>query len=136
MVCLYCGSDTSVENSRLQKRSNQVWRRRQCKACGAVFTTHEAIELSTALLVLKNGLSEPFLSDKLFASILECMNHRADRYTAAREVTHTTIKKLLKLPNRPLFERYQISSAAAGVLKKLDKRAYLRYVSEHPSLQN
>jgi transcriptional repressor NrdR len=136
MVCPYCHHDTSVENSRLQKRSNQVWRRRQCKACKAVFTTHEAIDLSSTLLVHRSGSTQPFIADLLFTDILLALQDRKDCYLAARETTHTTIKILLKNPNKPLFEAKQISAAASVVLKKLDKRAYLRFVSEHPSLQN
>ena len=135
MVCIYCGSETSVENSRLQKRSNQVWRRRQCKACRAIFTTHEAIDLSSTLLVRNNGSCVPFIADLLFTDILLALQDRKDCYIAARETTHTAVGNLLKLPNSPLFETKQISEASAKVLKRLDKRAYLRFVSEHPSLQ-
>lgn len=135
MICLYCKADTSVTNSRLQRRSNNVWRRRQCKACRAVFTTHEAIDLGSTLLVAKKP-PQPFKTDLLFTELLLALQDRKDCYTAAREATHTVIQKLLKLSNKPLFEPRQISRETAGVLLKLDKRAYLRYVSEHPSLQN
>ena len=134
MVCLYCHSKTRVTNSRHQKRSNQVWRRRQCQACRAVFTSHEAIDLSSALLV-GSGRSTPFISDMLFAEVLLALQDRKDCYLAAREVTSTVIRELLKLPDKPRIEPKQISQAAAKVLKRLDKRAYLRYMAEHPSLQ-
>jgi hypothetical protein len=42
---------------------------------------------------------------------------------------------LLALPQKPLFKPADISRTTAEVLKRLDKRAYLRYVAEHPSLQ-
>ncbi len=112
-----------------------MWRRRQCKACKAVFTTHEAIDLSTSLLVRSGASTKPFLADKLFADFLLVMKHRPDRYTAAREATYTTVQNLIKLPSQPLFEKRQISACAADVLKKLDKRAYLHYAADHPSLQ-
>jgi len=134
MVCLYCHSKTRVTNSRHQKRNNQVWRRRQCQACRAVFTSHEAIDLSSALLV-GSGRSTPFISDMLFAEVLLALQDRKDCYLAAREVTSTVIRELLKLPDKPRIEPKQISQAAAKVLKRLDKRAYLRYMAEHPSLQ-
>ena len=134
MVCLYCHSKTRVTNSRHQKRSNQVWRRRQCQTCGAVFTSHEAIDLSSALLV-GSGRSTPFISDMLFTEVLLALQDRKDCYLAAREVTSTVIRELLKLPDKPRIEPKQISQAAAKVLKRLDKRAYLRYMAEHPSLQ-
>src|SRR3989304_4690404 len=100
MVCAYCDNDTRVTNSRRQKRSNQVWRRRQCKVCNAVFTTLEAVDLPTTLIVDSRGRSEPFLPDKLYTEVLLALQDRKDCYVAAREVTNTVIKELLKLPGR------------------------------------
>lgn len=134
MVCIYCGGETIVANSRRQKRNNQVWRRRKCGACGAIFTSHEAIDLSSALVV-DSGRPTPFISDMLFTEILLALQDRKDCYLAAREVTATVTKELLKLPDKPRIDPKQISQAAAKVLKRLDKRAYLRYLAEHPSLQ-
>jgi transcriptional repressor NrdR len=134
MNCVYCGNETRVTNSRLQKRSNQVWRRRRCKACKAVFTTLEAVDLPTTLIVDSRGRSEPFLPDKLYTEVLLALQDRKDCYEAAREVTNTIIKELLKLPDKPLFRSDQISRVAGAVLKRFDKRAYLRYAAEHPSL--
>lgn len=135
MVCIYCGSETKVTNSRSQKRNNQVWRRRQCLKCKAVFTTHEAVDLSSTLLVEVKGSPKPFVSDILFTDILLAMQDRKDRYLAAREATATIVSKVLKLPGKPLFSTPQISLISADVLKKLDKRAYLRFTAEHTSLQ-
>ncbi len=134
MVCIYCEGETSVTNSRKQKRNNQIWRRRKCEACGAVFTSHEAIDLSSALMV-DSGRSTPFASDIIFTEVLLALQDRKDCYLAAREVTSTVIRELLKLPGVPRIEPKQISQATAKVLKRLDKRAYLRYLAEHPSVQ-
>jgi len=71
----------------------------------------------------------------LFTEVLLALQDRKDCYLAAREVTSTVIRELLKLPDKPRIEPKQISQAAAKVLKRLDKRAYLRYMAEHPSLQ-
>jgi transcriptional repressor NrdR len=136
MVCTYCGKETRVTNSRLQKRSNQVWRRRQCEACRAVFTTHEAIDMSQSLLVDSNGSQSPFLSDMLFADLLQALSHRKDNFIAARELTSTITQKLLKLPDKPFFNTKTISKTSADVLKRFDKRAWLRYSADHPSLQS
>jgi len=136
MVCLYCRSETRVTNSRSQKRSNQVWRRRQCQACRALFTTHEAIDLSSALSVSQNGLPKPFLTDMLFTEVLLALQDRKDCYRAAREITSTVIAKLFKSPNKPLLQPEQISRTTADVLKRFNRRAYLRYISEHSSLQS
>jgi transcriptional repressor NrdR len=135
MVCIYCGGETKVTNSRLQKRSNQVWRRRECLVCQSVFTTHESIELESALSVETNGQNGPFLPDLLLKELMLALQDRKDVYTASREVLATIVNKLLALPQKPLFKPTDISKTTAEVLKRFDKRAYLRYVAEHPSLQ-
>ncbi len=124
----------AVVNSRHQKRNNQVWRRRRCEACRAVFTSHEAIDLSSAL-VIGSSPSRPFISDMLFTEVLLALQDRKDCYLAAREVTSTVIRQLLSTQAKPRIEPKQISQTTAKVLKRLDKQAYLRYLAEHPSLQ-
>jgi transcriptional repressor NrdR len=135
MVCVYCGNETKVTNSRLQKRNNQVWRRRQCEACEAVFTTHEAVDLTNALLVESGGSTRPFLPDRLFTDVLAALKDRQDRFVAAREITSTVIQKLLKNAENASFSPKIISKATADVLKRFDKQSWLRYVADHPSLQ-
>lgn len=135
MVCIYCGSDTQVTNSRRQKRNNQIWRRRECLKCKAVFTTHESIELETALSVVKNGHNQPFLPDLLLKELIEALRDRQDVYTASREVLGTITRRLLNLPQKPRFQPGDISKTTADVLKRFDRRAYLRYLADHPSLQ-
>lgn len=135
MVCVYCGGETEVTNSRKQKRSNQVWRRRRCEACSAIFTSHEALDLSSALMVSSGGSTKPFLVDMLFTEVLLALQDRKDCYVAAREVTSTVISQLFKPPAEAVIEAKQISETTSKVLKRLDRRAYLRYLAEHPSLQ-
>lgn len=135
MVCLYCGSETQVKNSRAQKRNNQIWRRRECLSCKATFTTHEAADLSGVLRVETSGAFKPFSADILFTELLLALQDRKDCYSAAREVTATVIQNLLKLPSSPVFSPAQISHAASLVLQRLDRRAFLRFAAEHPSLE-
>ena len=135
MVCVYCGHDTKVVNSRLQKRSNQVWRRRKCTACKAIFTTSEAVDLPSSLLVQSGTSTAPFLPDMLFTELLLAVQDRKDRYVTARELTNTVIQRLLKQPGSPLFTPGQISRVSSEVLGRFDKRAQLRFIAEHPSLQ-
>lgn len=135
MVCIYCGQETKVVNSRLQKRNNQVWRRRQCLACGAIFTTHEGVKLESALIVARNGQNQPFLADLLLKELMDALKHRPDVYTASREVLGTIVRRLLSLPQRPVFTPQDVTNVTSEVLKRFDKRAHLRYVAEHLSLQ-
>jgi len=135
MVCTYCGQPTKVTNSRLQKRNNQVWRRRQCTKCHSVFTTHEAVDLKTTVSVDKNGQTEPFLPDLLYTEVLLALQDRKDCYTASRELTDTIIRQLLVQLESPVLTPVQISKVAVEVLRRFNKRAALRYTVEHPSVQ-
>ncbi len=80
--------------------------------------------------------TQPFMPDLLFTDVLLALQDRKDCYSAAREIVSTTVQNLLKLPDKPSFSPKQISKETAKVLKRLDKRAYLRYAAEHPSLQS
>jgi transcriptional repressor NrdR len=134
MVCLYCNGKTRVINSRPQKRNNQIWRRRQCLSCEAIFTTHEGIDLSSLLIVDIGTKPQPFLVDKLFTEVLLAVQEHKNCYEVAREVTSTIVAKLLKTPGKPVYGTRQISKITAQVLKRLDRRAWLRYIAEHPSV--
>lgn len=135
MVCPYCQSGTDVINSRPQKRNNQIWRRRHCQGCDAIFTTHEQISLTSTFLVKTGEAVRPFSPDKLFSDILKTLGEREDAYEAARELSATITLKVTKNARESLILPQMISSETAGVLKRFNKQAYLRYLAEHPSLQ-
>jgi len=134
MVCPYCSHKTNVTNSRHQKRSNKVWRRRQCLHCLAVFTTLEEINYTNTLRVNQNGVYKPFLTDLLYTEVLLALSHRKNAYIDARELTDTIIKRLIASPQNPLFETHHISSATADTLQRFDKQAWHRYAAEHSSV--
>jgi len=133
MVCIYCGSPTKVNNSRLQKRNNQIWRRRQCYTCGAVFTTNEAPDYSSSLMVETKQGFKSFEPDILFTEVLLALEHRSNCYREAREITGTVISKLLKLPGSPVFSPKQISNETLKVLKRFDSKAWHKYSAERSS---
>jgi transcriptional regulator NrdR family protein len=134
MVCIYCGSETNIYNSRHQKRSNQVWRRHRCLKCRAVFTSLESVDYANVLRVDLKGDLRPFLTDLLYTEVLLALSDRKNAYMEAREITNTIIKALMQLPSHPLFKPSDISQAAAVVLERFDKRAWHRYAAEHPSI--
>ena len=103
--------------------------------CGAIFTTHEQIEYSSALSVERSGGTEAFMPGLLINEVSEALQHRKDAYTASEELLGVIVRNLLKLPASPLFRPKDISAVTAEVLKRFDRRAYLRYLADHPSLQ-
>lgn len=131
MVCIICGHETHVINSRHQKRANNIWRRRQCLQCGSVMTSIERFSYSQHLRYQKQrGPLEAFQEDELFISIRESLAHTANPTLAARELTNTIIGKLLSPSGRSLvIKRNELVELTASVLKNYDTAAYVRYTA-------
>ena len=132
MVCVYCGGDTGVVNSRPQKRDNRVWRRRRCKSCGAVFSTEEAARLDQAWQV--SGPRErlrPFSRDKLFMSLYDSCRHRTTALSDARGLTETVIGKLAAHVAGGTVGTGDITGVAQVVLNRFDKAASVYYAARH-----
>jgi transcriptional repressor NrdR len=132
MVCIYCGHETQVINSRLQKRTNQVWRRRKCVSCQATFTTHEMAAYEGSWRV-KDGSGSlfPFNKNKLFLSIYKSLGHRTLALEDATALTDTVMAKLLANAQDGLLEASDITTAAKTVLKHFDTAAAVHYTAFH-----
>ncbi len=131
MNCIYCAGDTSVVNSRPQKRTNSVWRRRECKDCGVIFTSNEHIDLSGVIVVRNNRHSEPFSRDKLFISIHDSLKHRKAPLTDAQALTDTVIKHMLTVRIEPEVSVGILSNYCHQVLEKFDRAAASHYAAFH-----
>lgn len=132
MVCIYCGSPTQVTNSRPQKRLNQVWRRRACTQCGAIFTTNETADLATSLVVQAGGGSvQPFHRDQLFVSILRAVGHRQAPVNDAGALTATITAKLLHGTKTAAITRQNIITVVLQTLKHFDSAAAVQYAAYH-----
>lgn len=131
MNCLYCGGNTRVINSRHQKRSNHIWRRRQCVSCNAIVTTIENPELVKSVSIIKNKHVEPFSRDKLFLSIYESLKHRKTAVADAGGLTDTVVSKLLTQTDSPALSREQIVTTTLDTLNHFDKPAATHYQAFH-----
>lgn len=132
MVCIYCGSETSVSNSRKQKRRNTVWRRRVCAQCHATVTTVEAVDLENALVITSDRRHEHFSRDKLFISIYESCKHRNDAQASATALTDTIITLLYPLITDASVTRSDIIKITTKVLHRYDEPAVVYYKAFHP----
>ncbi|HSX05080.1 MAG TPA: hypothetical protein VLF69_01265 [Candidatus Saccharimonadales bacterium] len=132
MVCIYCASPTHVTNSRPQKRLQQVWRRRLCSKCGAIFTSIESADLSSSLVVRHtDGSVAPFSRDRLFLSVLKAVGHRTAPTNDAGALTATIIGKLLQMHDSAAISPGQITTTALAVLKNFDQAAATQYQAYH-----
>lgn len=132
MVCIYCGHDTKVNNSRLQKRSNSVWRRRKCLNCQNVFSTIEAPDLAQGLRIEpSDGNLTPFVRAILLTSIYEVCKHRNNPADAADALTATVISNLLR-KKEAVIDRTTLVTEVMSVSKRFDKAAAVQYSAYHP----
>lgn len=132
MVCIHCSGKTQVTNSRPQKRLNQVWRRRECLECSAIFTTEESADLSAAWMVRrKTSALEPFQRDKLFLSIHNSVQHRPTALTDATSLTNTVIQKLLANNSGATIDASLITQIVQVALTRFDSAASVHYAAFH-----
>ena len=132
MVCIQCQNETQVINSRLQKRSNQVWRRRKCSNCSSIITTHEAADYNAAWRVKsKTQALVPFDRDKLFLSLYKSLQHRPTAITDATGITDTVIKNLLTVQRSGLLQPEQITETVVTSLTRFDTAASIHYQAFH-----
>lgn len=133
MKCIYCGSKTKVSNSRPQKKSNQIWRRRRCTACQGVFTTNELLDTRGAFVFMSNtGVFEPFSRTKLFISIYEACKHQKNAEEAADALTETVLSKILPRSQQARISRTTLIQVTTATLAKYDTAAGVSYKAFHP----
>lgn len=132
MVCMHCGSETEVFNSRPQKRFNKIWRRRRCKSCKAVFTTVEdALYGDLWLIETAKGKLEPFSRDKLFLSLHSSLGHRKTAIADSGALSDTIIKKLVLMVADGKLKSSDIIKATEVALNRFDKLASTHYRAHH-----
>jgi transcriptional repressor NrdR len=134
MVCTYCWSETHVINSRPQKRTNSVWRRRKCISCGRVFSTSEVVDYEKSWVVQYSSAKRPsgFVRDKLLMSVHASLGHRPTALPDALGLTKTIIGNLGKMvDHKGVLESVAIVSTTLDVLKRFDKVAATVYQAYH-----
>lgn len=132
MVCIHCGDKTQVINSRSQRRSNQVWRRRRCRQCSAVFTTEESVQYGGSWLVQGGpGDLQPFSRDKLLLSLYRSCQHRLTALADAGGLTDTIIKKAPAQVTDGVITRRLLAQTAQVALNRFDKAASVHYQAFH-----
>lgn len=130
MFCPRCKSeDTAVIDSRLSEEGRAVRRRRECPKCEHRFTTFERQEMSSLIVVKRDGTREPYTREKILRGIwLACTK---------RPVSQEQVENLLsKLEEKWSGSKQEVSSSQIGndvmkELKKLDQVAYIRFASIH-----
>lgn len=94
MQCPFCGSDSSVTETRISAEG--VRRRRVCSSCKRRFTTYERVGSPGLKVEKRDGALEPFDADKLGATLARVCRHRpaikpADLKRLVRDVEATLL---------------------------------------------
>lgn len=132
MVCVHCGAKTHIINSRAQHRLNQVWRRRQCFACHAIFTTGEMVTYEATWAVRNaQGTLQPFLRDKLLLSLYKSCEHRPAALKEAGALAETVISKLRPFIYEAAIDSHVIVQTAQVALSRFDHAASVHYAAFH-----
>ena len=133
MVCIVCGSKTSVVNSRVARRSPKVWRRRKCNSCGNIFTTDEMPVFNQAWLIIEtNRKIKSFSRDRLFLSLYESCKHRPRPVEDAAGLTDTVINKLQPMVENGSVQKSHLKEIILICLNRFDKIAATHYQAYHP----
>lgn len=132
MVCIYCGGNTQITNSRPQKRLNHVWRRRKCAACGAIFTTSETPDLLSSWRIRKTKSLEPFSRDQLFLSLYDSVRHRKTAQSDATALTDTVINRVTSWVVDGSLMQNDLTRETTEILKRFDQVAATHYAAFHP----
>lgn len=133
MVCIYCGSATRVTNSRQQRQTNHVWRRRKCSSCGAVFTSNESVDYpkSFVLEMLDKSL-RPFKKEQLFVSVLKCCEHRTSAIDDAVALTETILNKMIRSSDQSVIAAHHLCALTHETLQRFDHASAVQYAALHP----
>lgn len=136
MYCPFCAAiDTKVTDSRLVGDGYQVRRRRQCVECNERFTTFEVAELVMPRVIKRNGAREPFNEEKLRHGMIKALEKRPVSSDAIEdEINH--IKSKIRATGEREVQSQLIGSLVVEALKKLDKVAYIRFVSVYFSFDD
>lgn len=116
-------------DTRIAEDGRAVRRRRECTKCSHRFTTYERQELSSLIVVKRDGTREPYSRSKLERGIwVACTK---------RPISKEKIDNLLsKLEEKWGANKKEVASSTIGMdvmraLKKIDKVAYIRFASVH-----
>jgi transcriptional repressor NrdR len=134
MVCVYCQSKLAVTNSRPQKRTNSVWRRRACPACKSLFTTVETVDYGSLFVYNRPGSPiEPFSETKLLISVYEACKHRKSPEEDAKHLTDTIMHRLFTSSPGTTVQRNLVIKNVLAALRQFDKAAAVQYEAFHPN---
>lgn len=132
MFCINCfHTNTSVANSRPNKKQPSVWRRRKCSKCGTIFTTYERPSLADNTPInLSDGRQDTFNLGRLILSIAGAFTHNPAEGQYNALWLAQTVEDTLST-ERTSITPQDIEATTHQVLKKYDELAAIQYAAQH-----
>ncbi|MHC4562487.1 MAG: transcriptional regulator NrdR [Planctomycetota bacterium] len=130
MQCPFCGQDDDkVVDSRSSDGGRVIRRRRECLGCQRRYTTYERLEETLRMTVVKkDGSRVPYDRDKLLLGL--------QRACYKLPVTDKRLRQIVEATEEAIFRQYEkevpsrfIGDVACGLLREVDKIAYIRFAS-------
>jgi transcriptional repressor NrdR len=132
MICINSSNEsTKVINSRANKKSPVVWRRRQGVVSGVTFTTYERPSLAeNKQLLQEDGSKDTFNLGKLILSIAAAFTHNPKSAQYDSLWLAQSIEDRLSMDNAALTPKI-IATTTHTVLKRFDELAAIQYAAKH-----
>jgi len=127
MKCPFC---SSFELKVVDKRDidDSIRRRRECLDCNKRFTTYEKLEAIPLIIIKKDQKREHFDSDKLKKGLLKACEKRLISLEQINQMVEK-IETDLRNHDTQEIKSEVIGEKVMGLLKKMDKVAYIRFAS-------
>jgi len=135
MLCPFCKSDENrVLETRLQTEG-ELRRRRECIACNARFSTIETILVKMPYVIKKDGLREPYDSNKVRRGLqLACLKRPVSLPDIGAMVSE--IEKIIAARGVREIQSLEIGHLVMKELKKRDHVAYVRFASVYRTFKD
>ena len=129
MICIKCGKNNDkVLDSRPTEDGYSIRRRRECIECGYRFSTVERIEDLYPTVIKKNGTREPFMPEKIMASLNIACSKRGVSPQDKEKIVAEISDKVNNTYNREITSS-EIGEFIMKRLRNMDKVAYVRFAS-------
>lgn len=136
MKCPFCAfPDTKVVDSRPDKDSAAIRRRRECESCSRRFTTFERLEEVLPMILKKDGRREAYNRAKVVGGMKKACEKRPVSVDAIEAMANRLEARLLESGEKEI-SGHVIGEWIMHELHDLDEVAYVRFASVYRSFRD
>lgn len=134
MRCPTCSADHDrVVDSRPSTDGEAIRRRRECRACGARFTTFERVELPELLVRKRSGTVAAFSRQKVLSGMQRAAQGRVE--PAELDRAAEAVEQGLRSLGERQIDSEQVGLQVLARLRDLDPVAYVRFASVYKAFE-